>query len=59
MPSGHLWSETGRSEIVPILRNGHPKGTQEHRFVKCTKCGAVGFRRPPSHVVYTWDQRTD
>jgi hypothetical protein len=26
------------------------------RYVRCAVCGVIGFRRPPSRVVFTWER---
>jgi len=44
----HDWRETGRVEphaSVPVAIQ-----------VRCRHCNAVGFRRPESKIVYTWEQ---
>jgi hypothetical protein len=55
--AGHDWSETG-------VRRPHVEGamfkygTHPVVYAKCSRCGWVGFRRPPSRVVYTWEQKS-
>lgn len=42
------WKETG-------ARRTHA-GDEIVTYLRCAVCGQCGFRRPPSRVVYTWEQ---
>ena len=42
----HNWVETGRK--------GPFAGDAEVTYVRCEVCSQNGFRKPPSPVVYTW-----
>lgn len=44
----HQWRETNR--------RGPHAGDAIVEYVKCWVCGAIGFRKPPSTVIYTWLQ---
>jgi len=46
-----IWRDTGRWEVV---KEKH--GSVLRTFVKCARCGAIGFRRGRSRIVHTWQQ---
>jgi hypothetical protein len=50
----HDWQETGvhRPHIEGAMFR---YGTPVVDYVKCTRCGKIGYRRPGSAVVFTWD----
>lgn len=48
----HDWRETGDPYLVSVRVNGIVKGKVRRQNVKC-RCGATGFRREWSPVVYT------
>lgn len=51
----HDWKETG--ERRPHVEGGMFRyGTPVVTYVRCTACHQIGYRRPGSTVVYTWDQ---
>lgn len=47
----HEWGE-------PYLISCHA-GDSMVSYVRCIHCKQVGFRKPPSPVVYTWEQNKE
>lgn len=57
LQSLHDWRHTGvRRKHVDGRIEMFRHGTQIVDYVKCDRCGWVGFRRPGSQVIYTWRQ---
>ena len=48
MCSKHQWKETNK--IGPFA------GETLMQYVRCETCAQMGFRQPPSPIVYTWHQ---
>lgn len=47
----HIWRETARRAPHVVFP---PRPPRIATYFRCVTCGQVGFRYPPSPVVYTW-----
>lgn len=60
-PSSSQSSGTGMCvhDWSGVRSTGSHAFTEFVLYVRCRKCNAVGFRKPVSHVVYTWGREGD